>query len=174
MRKVTVILRILVIIVAFLLQSMFFTSFAFARVRPNLLLIVTVFAGFMAGKKEGIVIGFSCGMLWDLFSGDLMGFYALIFLLIGYANGRFHSLLFNEDVRLPLLLGGASDLVFSLIVCVTQFFLRGRFQFGTYLFNIILPELIFTMIVVLITYPLARRFYRLIDDLEQRRSGKFV
>ena len=174
MKKLTAVLKFLVIVFAFLLQSMLFTNFAFANVRPNLLLIVTVLAGFMAGKKEGIVIGFICGLFWDLFSGDLLGFYALIFLLIGYVNGRSHSLLFDEDVRLPLLLTGASDLAFSAIVCITQFFLRGRFDFGTYLFKIILPELVFTVIVVLIAYPLAVRFRRLIVDLEQRRAGKFV
>ncbi len=174
MNRYRFIIKILIILVAFLAQSMLFGSISFASVRPNLLLIITALSGFMIGEKEGIWVGFVCGLFWDISSGELIGYYALIFLIIGYFNGRFHSLFFDEDVRLPLTAVAVSDLVFGLIVCVTQFFLRGRFAFGTYLFRIILPELLFTVLVTLMLYPLIIRYSRFAYDFEQRRSGKFV
>ena len=169
-----IIYKIILIIAAFLLQSMFFGHTQVVPVRPNLLLIVTAMSGFMNGKKEGIWVGFTCGLLWDIFCGDLLGFYALLLLVTGYINGRFRSLFFDQDVRLPLLMTAASDLGFSLIVCLTQFFLRGHFSFGHYLIKIMLPELVYTMVVLLIAYPLIVWLNRKFDASEQRSSGKFV
>ena len=174
MNRVRILLKILIILAAFLLQSMLFGSLSFTSIRPNLLLIITALSGFMIGKREGVWVGFICGLFWDFAGGDLIGFYALVFVFIGYINGRFHRLFFDEDVRLPLLAVALSDLAFGLIVVITQFFLRGRFAFGTYLFRIILPELIFTVLVVLILYPLIIRFNRFTEDLAQRSSGKLV
>ncbi|MBQ4361561.1 MAG: rod shape-determining protein MreD [Lachnospiraceae bacterium] len=169
-----VIIKALIILTAFLLQSMLFGHTQVVPVRPNLLLIVTSLSGFMNGKKEGIKVGFACGFLWDVFYGDLLGFYALILLVIGYVNGRFRSMFFNVDVRLPLLLTAASDLGFSLIVCITQFFLRGQFSFGNYLIRIMLPELVYTVVILIIVYPLFNRLNIRMHEWEQRSSGKFV
>ena len=74
-RKVTLALLILV---TFILQSTVFQSLAIASIAPNLLLILTVSFGFMRGKKEGLFVGFFCGLLIDIFYGNLIGFYALI------------------------------------------------------------------------------------------------
>ena len=173
-RLYNVILKALMILAAFLLQSMLFGHTQVVPVRPNLLLIVTALSGFMDGKKEGIKVGFACGLLWDVFYGDILGFYALILLVIGYINGRFRRLFFDVDVRLPLAMTAASDLGFSLIVCITQFFLRGHFSFFSYLIRIMLPELIYTVVVLLIIYPVMTRINSRMHEWEQRRSGKFV
>lgn len=174
MKRLHIITNIILIIVAFMLQSMLFVHVSFPAVKPNLLLIVTVLSGFLNGKKEGILVGFGCGLVWDIFCHDILGFYALIFLIIGYINGRFQKTFFGLDVRLPLMLTAVSDFGFGMVVCITQFFLRGRFSFGTYLFRVILPEMLFTTIVLLIVYPLMVRMNQMIREREQRSSGKFV
>ena len=174
MNRVRVLLKIAIILIAFLLQSLLFGSLSFTSIRPNLLLMITALSGFMVGKMEGVWVGFVCGLFWDFGGGDLVGFYALIFVIIGYLNGRFHRLFFDEDVRLPLLAVTLSDLAFSMIIVITQFFLRGRFAFGTYLFRIMLPEVIFTVLITLILYPLITRYNRFTQGLAERSSGKLV
>ena len=57
----------LVIIVSFILQCTVFRSLALASISPNLLLILTTSMGFMRGEREGLVIGFLCGLLLDIF-----------------------------------------------------------------------------------------------------------
>ena len=64
----------LVIIVSFILQCTVFRSLALASISPNLLLILTTSMGFMRGEREGLVIGFFCGLLLDIFFGSLLGF----------------------------------------------------------------------------------------------------
>lgn len=174
MNRYRIIFKLIIIVLAFLVQSMLFGSISYASVRPNLLLIITALSGFMIGQTEGIWVGFVCGLFWDISGGELLGYYALIFLIIGYLNGRFHNLFFDEDVRLPLLMVAVSDVTFGMIVCMTQFFLRGRFDFGTYLFRIILPETAFTVLLVLVLYPLIIRYSHFADEFEERRSGKLV
>ena len=72
MKRLHIITNIILIIVAFMLQSMLFVHVSFPAVKPNLLLIVTVLSGFLNGKKEGILVGFGCGLVWDIFCHDIL------------------------------------------------------------------------------------------------------
>lgn len=55
------------ILLAFVLQGTVFQTLSIASIVPNLLLILTVSFGFMRGKKEGMFVGFFCGLLIDIF-----------------------------------------------------------------------------------------------------------
>ena len=62
------------ILLAFVLQGTVFQTLSIASIVPNLLLILTVSFGFMRGKKEGMFVGFFCGLLIDIFYGSMIGF----------------------------------------------------------------------------------------------------
>ena len=79
-RKITV---FIIIAVCFLLQTTLFQALSFASISPNLLIIVTASFGFMRGKKEGLWIGFFSGLLLDIFSGSILGCYALLYMYMG-------------------------------------------------------------------------------------------
>lgn len=106
-RKISV---FLIIVVCYLLQSTVFEALSFASITPNLLIVAVSAFGFMRGKKEGLIIGFFCGLLLDIFTGSVLGFYALIYMYIGYMNGFFRKLFYPEDIKLPMLLIAGSDL----------------------------------------------------------------
>ena len=142
-----------VIIIGFVLQTTLFQALSFGSIAPNILIIITASYGFMYGKQYGIMVGFICGLLMDVFYGDVLGFYALIYLYIGAANGFFHSIFFQEDIRLPLLLIAASDLVYSFVCYVLLYLLRGRFHILFYLKNIVIPEIVYTIFVTIFLYP---------------------
>ena len=84
------------VLVCFLLQTSVFEFLKLADVMPNILLILTVTIAFIRGKKAGIVVGFVCGLLIDIFSGSVLGQYAFVYLMFGYVNGWFHAY-FYED-----------------------------------------------------------------------------
>lgn len=106
----------LIIAICFLLQSTFFQALAFASISPNLLIVVTSSFGFMRGRKEGMWIGFFCGLLLDIFFGSVIGFYALIYSYIGYVNGFFRKMFFPDDIKLPLILIALSDFSCNVMV----------------------------------------------------------
>ncbi|MDO5703368.1 MAG: rod shape-determining protein MreD, partial [Lachnospiraceae bacterium] len=73
----------------FLIQTTVLGRLGILSVKPNILLILTVSIGFMQGRSEGLLVGFLCGIMIDLFYGDVFGFYALLYMLSGYFCGRF-------------------------------------------------------------------------------------
>ncbi|MCR4923585.1 MAG: rod shape-determining protein MreD [Lachnospiraceae bacterium] len=140
------------IIVAFLLQSTVFRWLAIAGIVPNILIIITSSFGFMRGRKEGMVIGFVCGLLVDIFFGDIIGFYALIYLFIGYINGIFRAIFYPEDIKLPMILISTSEIIYCLLCYIFLFLLRGRLNFLHYLLYVILPEIVYTVVITIIIY----------------------
>lgn len=158
----------ILILFSFLLQSTVFRSVSFAGIVPNLMIILTASFGFMRGEREGLIIGFICGLLSDIFYGDFLGFYALILMYIGYLNGKFNRLFFPEDIKLPLGLIVVSDLSYGMICYILLFLLRGKFNFPFYFMNVILPETIYTIVVTCILYPLILFLNEKLENRERR------
>ena len=116
------------IIVCFLLQSTVLHSVSIGSITPNLLLILCSSMGLMRGRKSGMWTGFFCGLLTDLFWGEVLGFYMLIYTLIGYINGFFRRLFYDDDIKLPIGLIGASELVYGLVTYFCLYMLQGDFD----------------------------------------------
>ncbi len=169
-----IVVTAVIVIVAYLLQCTVFTSLEIAGIKPNLMLIVTASFGFMRGPREGMFVGFASGLLIDIQYGDMIGFYALIYLITGYVNGLFEQIYFDEDIKLPLFLIAASDLVYGLAVYFLTFLLRSDFDFLYYLNRIIVPEAIYTIAVTLIIYPLLLFINHKLEAVEKRSASKFV
>lgn len=171
LRKITVVCLILI---SFLLESTVFGHFAMAGIVPKLTIILTSSFGFMRGEEDGMVIGFFCGLLCDVFFGDVLGFYALIYTYIGYVNGKFSRIFYPEDIKLPIALIIVSDLSYGVICYILLFLLRGRFDFLYYFRGVILPEALYTIIVTVFLYPVILKINQLLEKREKRSSQKFV
>ena len=107
---------------------------------------------FYERKKEGLWIGFFTGLLLDIFTGSILGFYALLYMYVGYFNGFFRKMFYPEDIKLPMLLIAVSDFSCSLIIYFLLFLFRGKFDILYYLLNIMIPELVYTMVVTIFLY----------------------
>ena len=168
------VITIIIITVCFLLQCTVFQKLSFASISPNLLIIVTASFGVMRGRKEGMWVGFLCGIITDIFFGDLIGFYALFYTILGYANGFFKRIFYPEDIKLPLILIGASDFLLGNAVCVLMFIMRSKFHYWYYMGNIIIPELIYTILVTLVLYQIILKINQKLESEEKRSASKFV
>lgn len=164
----------IIIIVCFLLETTIFQKLALASIVPNLLIIITASFGFMRGKKEGLLIGFFCGLLKDVMIGDLLGFYALIYMAIGYINGFFKRIFYGDDVKLPLILIGASDLLYSCAIYVLLFLLQSDFHFVYYFQHVIMPEFVYTVLISFGLYYIVLRINQALEEEEKRSASKFV
>ena len=80
-----------------------------------------------------MIIGFFCGLLKDILGGNLLGFYALIYMLIGYGNGFFQRVFYDEDIKLPLALIAGSEFLYGMVIYVLLFMLKSDFHFLNYL-----------------------------------------
>lgn len=138
------------------------------------MLVVTSSFGFMRGRKSGIAVGAISGLLVDIFWGQLLGFHTLLYTVIGYLNGSFERLFYDEDIKLPIVLISASEFLYGICIYVFVYMLQGDFAFGTYLFSIIIPELVYTILVTLILYQVILHINRKLESEEQRSASKFV
>lgn len=168
------IITVCIIITCFILECTVFQGLTFASITPNLMIVVTSSFGFMRGKREGMMVGFISGLLIDIMFSDLIGFYTLIYTVLGYANGFFRKIFYDDDIKLPLILIAASDFLYGNIVCIFMFIMRSRFNYFYYLKNIIFPELIYTILVTLILYQLILQINKRLELEEQRSASKFV
>lgn len=167
-------ITVCIIIACFVLECTVFQRISFASITPNLMIIVTSSFGFMRGKREGMAVGFLSGLLIDIMFSDLIGFYTLIYTVLGYANGFFRKIFYDDDIKLPLILIAASDFLYGNIVCIFMFIMRSRFDYFYYLKSIIFPELIYTILVTLILYQLILQINKHLEAEEQRSASKFV
>lgn len=164
----------LFVLVSFILQCSVFSHIAFAGIIPNMMIVLTASFGFMRGEKEGLVIGFFCGLLSDVFFGGFLGFYALVLMYIGYLNGKFSRIFYPEDIKLPMALIVTSDLSYGTICYILLFMLRGKFQFVYYFSHVILPEVLYTIVVTLFLYPLILKVNGRLEARERRRAQRYV
>lgn len=158
----------LLILVCFILQSTVFRSLAIGSIAPNLLLILTVSFGFMKGKKNGLWVGFISGLLIDMFYGNLLGFYALIYMFAGYVTGFCCKIFYDDDIKVPMLLIAASDLGYNVIVYVLQFLLRGRLDFFYYLKRIMIPEMLYTVLITIFMYRILLQINHKLQEMEMK------
>ena len=165
---------VLLIISCFLLQTTVFQWLDFGGIVPHLLIILTASFGFMRGERTGLLFGFFCGLLIDIFFASVLGLNAMIYMYIGYANGKFHSIFYPEDIKLPLFLILISDLAYGFIYYTILFLMRGRFQIGYYFLHIILPEMVYTILITLLLYPLILWINKKLENSEKRSARKFV
>ena len=148
------------VLVCFLLQTSVFNFLKLAGVMPNILLILTVTIAFIRGRKAGIVIGFVCGLLIDIFSGNVLGQNAFVYLMFGY--------FYEDDILLPIGLLTANSLAYSFVIFFFFFAMRGRLQFFSYLFKVMIPEAVYTGIVALLIYKILLEVDIRIRDGEKR------
>ena len=81
------IISVFLILFCFILQSSVLPAVAFSGIKPNQLIILVAAYGFMNGEKTGMLIGFFCGLPADIFSGNVIGLYAVSYTHLG--NGCF-------------------------------------------------------------------------------------
>lgn len=164
----------LLIFVCFLLQCTVFPSLSFGGIVPNLLIVLTASFGFMRGERSGLFIGFFSGLFIDVFFGEVIGFYALLYMYIGYTNGKFNRIFYPEDIKLPIALIIGSDLFYGLMCYILLFLMRARFNIGYYFRHIILPEIVYTIVITIVLYPVILWINRKLEASEKRGAKKFV
>ncbi|MCD8325240.1 MAG: rod shape-determining protein MreD [Lachnospiraceae bacterium] len=148
-----VFIQIAMIIAAYILHTSIFPQLSFNGIIPNVLLLLTVFSSFQQGLNTGMVTGFCCGLLCDIFYGSVLGVYGMFYLLIGFFAGSMAHFFYKDELLFPVVIIAVSDLFYNLVMYVTNFLPRGRFDFQDYFQGVILPELVYTLVLAILCLP---------------------
>ncbi|WP_432628652.1 rod shape-determining protein MreD [Brotaphodocola sp.] len=170
-----ILINVLLLVVAFTIQNCVFPLIPFLSATPNLLLILTFSFGFVHGKSAGMYYGLVAGILLDLFYSGPFGFYTLLFVNIGYFNGICTKYYYEDYITLPLILSLVNEFVYNFYIYVLRFLIRNRLDILYYVKEIVIPEMIFTVVTTLLIYRFFlftdRRLREMEDRNRNRRDG---
>lgn len=166
MRRMLVVASL--IIVSFVLQTTILKIPFIGYKTPDLLLIITVSFALIRGKREGAYVGLACGILKDIFFGFAFGYYGLIYLYIGFIAGLASKLFYKDSLLVPTLVIITSNYLSCIAVFISTYVMRGKTNYSYYFYNIMIPEIFYTTIVMIFMY----RFILYIDtQLEAKEKG---
>ena len=109
----------------------------------------------------------------DIFYGSTIGGFAFLYMVFGFVDGFFNRIYYSDDNILPLVLIGANDLIYGLIMYILCGLLQNHLGVFYYLKNIILPEMVYTVAIALIFYQILLRINDWLEKNE-KRGADFV
>ncbi|MBJ7470828.1 MAG: rod shape-determining protein MreD [Solirubrobacteraceae bacterium] len=104
---------------AVLIQNAFFSDLRLFDGRVDILPLVALAAGFLAGPTGGAATGFGMGLLSDLILGVPLGVTSLILLVVGDIGGRVGNARDPEGFFVPMLTGAV--VTFSALIATGVF-----------------------------------------------------
>jgi rod shape-determining protein MreD len=90
-----------VVFIVLVVQHTLLDSVRIAGAHPEIMLLVPIMAGYVAGPERGASVGFAVGLVADLFVPTTFGLSALVGCLLGYGTGRATAGLVRSSWWLP-------------------------------------------------------------------------
>jgi len=151
-----VIIRAIVLIlgsfILYVLQTGLFSSFSLAGVVPDLLMILVVSVGYMRGRTKAMLTGLLCGFYIDCCYSSVIGIFPLFYIIVGNFAGFSHKIYDDDDHMTPLLLTAAGEFVYNILYFVVFYLLQGKVNLSFYIYRIIIPRIVYTILVSIILY----------------------
>jgi rod shape-determining protein MreD len=101
----------LVTIVALAIQLSFFSDMRPFDAVADIILLLVLASGMVAGPRDGAVCGFGMGVAYDLMLRTPFGLSALTYALVGYGAGYLQAMVSAAPFWLAMLLMGAASAV---------------------------------------------------------------
>lgn len=144
-----VISPLLAAILFLILQTTLLSSFPIQRIRPDLLLIFTLYLAFLFPPIPGGILAFFMGYLLDLFSGNTFGFYTLsrplVFLAAQFFKERFYLEGFTFQFLFAFIFGVFEGILIFMLMNTLQPIPLGNLY--PLLFTFLIPQSFFTGLV---------------------------
>lgn len=148
---------LLLLLMTLIFQATSLNFVAIAGVKPDLVLLLVVFNGFIRGPREGAFWGFAGGLLQDLGTGGYFGLHALVKMAGGYLAGLGAGRLYRDNriiaAGLAWICTVASQLVYYLLLGLIDVKVALPAALG-----IILPVSIYNALVALLVYGIYYRW----------------
>ncbi|MCL2437991.1 MAG: rod shape-determining protein MreD [Coriobacteriia bacterium] len=145
---------------ALLLQAIFAPSLTIFGVTPNFLMVAVIVIAFIRGSKEGTIVGFIAGLLFDLIGTMIVGPMALALTITGFVAGILKEQIFAHSWLLPITVLGVASLVAETIYLIMITALGFPMSFFGALATRALPGVLYAMLIALISFPMLTKFLR--------------
>ena len=117
------------IILSVLIQINILNVITFAGTSANIGIVLVVALGLMCDKNIGASIGASYGFIIDIIFGKSLGFFVLLYMLLGYVCGKIGRGLSTENKTTLVVVTGIASLAFEICAYILRnASIRKRFQ----------------------------------------------
>ncbi|MCR5005085.1 MAG: rod shape-determining protein MreD [Clostridiales bacterium] len=160
--------KLILLFVCFLiviLESTLLSHLRIGGIIPNLTLITVMSVALCDGSKTGRHIGFFMGLTQDVLFFRSIGYYALLFYLLGHLSGIARRVIRRSNMTSLFLFVVTGDLAYGLINYVFLAFLHGHTDLPYYLHKIIIPEAAYTSFFILPLYCVLAWLCRILEHL---------
>ena len=153
MKKVLIHLALIIIcIVIYLVQTIFFTNFTIAGVMPNLFVIFMLYIGLYMGRSMGVIYGIMYGIFIDLWIGKNIGITSVCLAIVGMLGGIFDKN-FSKDSRITVLIMGViTTIVYEVVFCIIQYIILETNVDILAFSKILSIEVIYNILLIIIFY----------------------
>lgn len=171
--KLRIFILTLITIINLIFQSTMFNYVNVISILPNTMLVLVLSYGILRSDFDSMLFGFFNGLMFDIFFGRVIGFYALLGLITGYLSAKPFKEFNPTNFLPPLVVISVGSICYESAVYFFSFLFRGKTHFIFYLINIILPEILLNLIIALLIYPLFFFINRRLETHERPKRKMF-
>ena len=111
----SVVRHVLLLVLAFVLQTTWVHFFEISGLKPDLILLVLVHVALRAGRLEATILGFGIGFLQDIYTPADLGLNALAKSIIGFSVGYGRTGIVADNIQVQVALVAGAVLVHDVI-----------------------------------------------------------
>ena len=134
--------------------------------RPLLVVPLVVCIAMYTGLVGGAAAGVAAGLLWDMYSTRLLGFNALLLLIIGCACGLLVRLLIRNNLLSALLFSAAALIIQGLADWLGNYVILAVPDAVFVLVHTILPNMAYSLVLSPLIYLITKMIARLLTKRE--------
>ncbi len=143
---------ILELVIIYILQNTPNLIPSFLGISPMLLIIFAVSITMFEGEGKGMWVGLIAGVLMDLGSAMVFGFYSILMTVVCFFCGILVVYLMRNNLVTAMVLAAASVFVISLFQWFFKFALWGDSGTWYFLYGVLLPRTIYTTLLMPIAF----------------------
>lgn len=166
------IVELILIIIFIALQTTLGRVIRLGGVMPNFMILLPVIFGYINGSNEGMFVGFFSGLAYDTYSANALGYSSLVFTVAGYIAGLFFNKYEESNIALPVIFTVIGDFVFETGSYFGNFMLHNDLEYGFYLNKIIIPEMLYSALMMLIIIKPILKLNPYLKSRDKRRLGE--
>ena len=171
MKKIFIHISLIIIfVVIYFLQTIFFSHFTIAGIVPNVFVILMLYIGLYMGRTMGVIYGITYGIFLDIWIGKSLGLTSIALALIGLISGMFDKTLSKDNRMTVLLMGIVCTIIYEIVLYFLQYMaFKTNVEILTFA-KILLVEVVYNMLLIIILYPLMNKTgYEIEDEIKGNR-----
>ncbi|MFQ5835873.1 MAG: rod shape-determining protein MreD [bacterium] len=150
---------ILLVGLVFLLQAALMGVVSFKGGKPDFPFILLILWAWTHDWKEGLLAGFTIGLLEDIFFSPLLGLNAFALSLVGFLTSEVRERVYQENIVFILLMVGLASILTGAILSFWLTIFRLSSSFLEKIIYLTLPTSLYNTLLVFLIF-LVREVYR--------------